>query len=166
MIGAVLKYSPVLTWIRWFSLSYVIIILVIALALAPLSHFIPTKAQRKAARLREYAATHGLYVEFRDVPHSGALAVAKPMANTIYYGKRVRGRGLEGQIAWLFGAEGWIGLPRREPVPSQLSSLPGGILAASADQDSCGIYWQESGEEAEIDQICTVLEELANTLYQ
>lgn len=149
-------------------MSYLIIILVIALALAPLSHFIPTKAQRKAARLREYAATHGLYVEFRDVPHAGELAVAKPRANTIYYGKRVRagGRGPEGQIAWLFGSEGWIGLPRREPVPPQLSLLPGGILAASADQDSCGIYWQESGEEAEIDQICTVLEELAETLYQ
>ena len=92
-----------LIWIRWISLSYLIIFFVIALALAPLSHFIPSKAQRKVARLREYAATHGLFVEFRDVPaRKGASFTAKPAVRaadrkntrTIYYGKRVRARGL------------------------------------------------------------------------
>jgi hypothetical protein len=149
-------------------LSYLIILLVIAVALAPLSHFVPTKAQRKVARLREYAAIHGLFVEFRDVPRPKSQASAVSTAHTIYYGRRARGggRGPERRLVWLWGENGWTGLPRREPVAAELAALPGGILAASADQDSCGIYWQESGDEAEIDQICSVLEALAERLYQ
>ena len=37
-------------------MTYLLIIFVIALALAPLSHFVPSKRQREIARLREYAA--------------------------------------------------------------------------------------------------------------
>ncbi len=46
-------------------LTYFIIIFVVALALAPLSHFLPSKRQRKVAGMREYAAVHGMFVEFR-----------------------------------------------------------------------------------------------------
>jgi hypothetical protein len=49
-------------------LTYLLIILVIAIALAPLSHFVPSKRQREVARMREYAAVNGLFVEFRGVP--------------------------------------------------------------------------------------------------
>jgi len=48
--------------------TYLLIIFVIALALAPLSHFVPSKRQRKVVCLREYAAVHGLFVEFRTLP--------------------------------------------------------------------------------------------------
>ena len=153
-------------------MSYLIIIFVIALALAPLSHFVPSKAQRRVARLRQYAALKGLFVEFRDPPASGgnrrAVAAPRTHAHTIYYGKRVgaSGRGPDKQIAWLHREEGWCGQSRGEPVPDPLSELPDSILAASADWDSCGVYWQESGEEAEIDQICKVLLALKERLYQ
>ena len=149
-------------------MSYLIIVLVIALALAPLSHFIPSKAQRKVARLREYAALSGLYVEFRDVPRSGRSAPAAQTRNTIYYGKRVRARrgGPEKGIAWLSSGGDWSGISRKDPVPPELTALPDGVLAASADLDSCGIYWNETGEEAQIDQICQVLEGLTERLYQ
>ena len=50
------------------ELKYLLIVFVIALALAPLSHFVPSKRQRHIARLREYAAVHGLFVEFRSLP--------------------------------------------------------------------------------------------------
>ncbi len=49
-------------------MTYLLIIFVIAVALAPLSHFVPSKRQRQIARMREYAAVHGLFVEFRGVP--------------------------------------------------------------------------------------------------
>ena len=45
-----------------------LILFVIALALAPLWHFLPSKGQRKAARMREHAAVQGLFVEFRELP--------------------------------------------------------------------------------------------------
>ena len=49
------------------DMTYLLIIFVIALALAPLSHFVPSKRQREIARLREYAAVEleqaGLAIE-------------------------------------------------------------------------------------------------------
>ncbi|MEH6582873.1 MAG: hypothetical protein V7754_13115 [Halioglobus sp.] len=149
-------------------MEYLIIIFVVALALAPLSHFVPNKQQRKVARLREYAALNGLFVEFREVPGADALAVVAGTPHTIYYGKRVRARqnGPQSRLVWRSTAEGWIGRPRRLSVPEELSSLPTGLLAASADQDSCGVYWQERGDEGEIDRICAVLDALVANLYQ
>ena len=149
-------------------MSYLIIILVIALALAPLSHFVPSKAQRKVARLREYAAIQGLFVEFREIPGNAVSPVRGNHGRTIYYGKRVRARGRDSvkPIAWLPREEGWTSEPRRQPVPPQLSAFPAGILAVGADPDSCGVYWQESGDEQEIDQICGALAALAEGLYQ
>jgi hypothetical protein len=162
------ELHPRLIWIRWCNLSYLIIVLVIAVALAPLSHFMPSKAQRKVARLREYAAVHGLYVEFRDVPRSGRSTPAKQTRDTIYYGKRVRMRrgGPEKRLAWLHSDNGWAAISRHDPVPAELNALPEGVLGASADSDSCGIYWNETGEEEHIDQICAVLEGLTEHLYQ
>ena len=138
------------------------------MALAPLSHFVPSKAQRKIARLREYAAIQGLFVEFRDVPGAGVRAASGNRGRTIYYGKRVRTRGRDKMtaVAWLQREDYWVSEPRRWAVPPQLAALPAGILAVGADPDSCGVYWQECGDEQEIDQICEVLGAMAESLYQ
>ena len=71
-------------------MEYFVIVLVIALALAPLSHFVPSKHQRKVARLRESAAVQGLFVEFRNLPDGGGTASSGRVArqqdrNIIYY---------------------------------------------------------------------------------
>jgi hypothetical protein len=142
--------------------TYLLIIFIIALALAPLSHFVPSKRQRRIARLREYAAVNGLFVEFRTLPDTASRAArsaASPGGDIIYYGKRLRprrGSPVE-RGSWICGEEGWRGLDRRVPVPASLLQLPGGILAASVEEASCGIYWQESGSEACVEQIKQVL---------
>ena len=148
-------------------MSYWIILFVVALALAPLSHFVPSKAQRRVSRLREYAAVNGLFVEFRDPPGHGSVNIKSRTGQTIYYGKRVkpRGKGPDSRVSWRADTAGWVEQTRGIAVPAQLLELPPGIVGASADPDSCGIYWQESGDEAEIDKICEVLASLAESLY-
>lgn len=152
-------------------MTYLLIIFIIALALAPLSHFVPSKRQRKVARMREYAAVHGMFVEFRRVPGAdrpGGQAVAGPGGDTIYYGKRLpprRGDPVQGGN-WVFHETGWRSLDRRDPVPSPLLQLPAGILAASAAEGSCGIYWQESGTEQDVEQVRQALEAWAELLLQ
>jgi hypothetical protein len=143
--------------------TYLLIIFIIALALAPLSHFVPSKRQRRIAHLREYAAVNGLFVEFRTLPDKAgraAKSAALPGGDIIYYGKRLRprrGSPVE-RGSWICDDEGWRGLDRRTPVPASLLQLPDGILAASVEEASCGIYWQESGSEACVEQIKQVLE--------
>ncbi len=144
-------------------MEYLIILLVVALAAAPLLHFAPSRQQRRLARLREHAALSGLFVEFRKLP--GDLAARHPGANgkTIYYGYRLpppkHGESRSG--AWSSAAGSWRALGKETaavaPVPAGLADLPASVLAASVDDVSCGVYWLEAGEEQEIDTIASVL---------
>ena len=150
-------------------MKYLLIVFVVAIALAPLSHFMPSKRQRQIAKLREYAAVHGLFVEFRSRP--GRFRPGSDIGrdksrdraghDTIYYGKRLppskQKRGQQSGV-WLREPGGWVSLERRLPVPAPLQDLPAEILAASVDEGSCGIYWRESGGVELVAQITRTLE--------
>jgi hypothetical protein len=132
---------------------YLLIILIVALAIAPLLHFLPSKNQRKVARLREMAALNGLFVEFRELPgrlgpSGGSERVSQ---HVIYYGKRLP-NSLANKVAsaaWVLNVDGWRSVASRVPAPTRLEGLGVDILALSIDGLSCGIYWTESeGEEA------------------
>jgi hypothetical protein len=150
-------------------LTYLLILFVIALALAPLSHFVPSKRQREIARMREYAALHHMFVEFRRVPaRDGYPPKERDRASheTIYYGKRLpvtREKG-EKARAWLLESEGWVGLERGDPAPPAMAGLAVPVLAASVDSASCGVYWREAGGVEAVEQIRQVLEAWAGEL--
>lgn len=144
-------------------LTYLFIILVVAVALAPLLHFVPSKRQRKIAGMREYAALHGLFVEFRNLPgvprEREHGRVSAPRGDIIYYGRRLqpqRGKSAE-RCSWIVDEQGWRGLQRRDTPPDLLLQLPPSVLAASVDEGSCGVYWQESGDPAEVELVVSVL---------
>lgn len=133
-------------------MSYLIIAVVVLLALAPLSHFVPSRRQRREASLREAAAVAGLFVEFRDLPLSGGARESgpsrRPRANAIYYGLRLRpSRGRERRRgSWLREGDDWRPAGDRQVPPEPLRELPGTVLAASVDEGSCGVYWREDGD--------------------
>jgi len=140
-------------------LTYLLIFAAIALALAPLAQILPSKRQRKLARMREYAALHGLFVEFRPVPCIGGEP--RPSGQVIYYGKRLPAS-LPHPVkatAWVKSPEGWRALEGRLPMPGPVENLSVEILAAGIDQSSCGVYWTESGEEDSVEQIRLALEQ-------
>jgi hypothetical protein len=145
-------------------LTYLLIFFVIVIALVPLTHFMPSKRQREIASMREYAAVHGLFVEFRSVPgrDSGRMRSRDRAGHdTIYYGKRLppaNKKTPELTRAWLLEPDGWMGLQHRLAVPESLAQLPPQVLAASVEEGSCGIYWQESGGVDAVEQIRQVLE--------
>ena len=145
-------------------MKYLLIIFVVAIALAPLSHFMPSKRQRQIAKLREYAAVHGLFVEFRSQPGNDVgrdKSRGRAGHDIIYYGKRLppsKQRRGQQSGAWLREQGGWVSLERRLPVPAPLQDLPADILAASVDEGSCGIYWRESGGVELVAQITRTLE--------
>jgi hypothetical protein len=93
---------------------------------------------------------------------SAAERAGHQQGRTIYYGLRIpsNGRMERSRRAWVYGEEGWRSMPRGGSVPPPLVDLPEGVFSASMDEGSCGIYWQESGEEAEIEQIYGVLERI------
>jgi hypothetical protein len=147
-------------------LTFLLIMFVVALAIAPLIHFLPSKRQRTVAGLREYAAVHGLFVEFRHAP--ARVAVSAPVRDVIYYGKRLptSRAGTVESAAWTQGQEGWRSVGRRLPAPAPLEELSVGIIAASVDQFSCGVYWRETEGEEGVEQIRQILERWCELLMQ
>ena len=142
-------------------MKLLLILFVVALALAPLTHFLPSKRQRQLARMREYAAVHGLFVEFRDLPtRASSDGTAGRSQQIIYYGKRLppSRREPRQRTAWLRDNDGWRSLQKRVEAPPAAVGLPPSILAISIDEGSCGAYWQEAGEERDVEQIVAVLE--------
>lgn len=146
--------------------TFLLIVFVLAVALAPLLHFLPSRRQRKLARLREYAAVHGLFVEFRQVPDAGVGS--RPERDIIYYGKRMpitRSRIVE-SASWIKPVTGWRSVGRRCPLPVPVAELTVEINAASVDQFSCGVYWTEGAEEEGVEQIRQCLERWSELLMQ
>ena len=119
--------------------------------------------------MREYAAVHGMFVEFRGVPgrnRSRSQGRDRAGQDTIYYGKRLPPARTKGVVAlaWLYDREGWVGLERRFAVPPALAQLPAQVLAASVDDSSCGVYWREAGTVQDVELIRQVLELWAEQL--
>ncbi|CAA0118649.1 Uncharacterised protein [Halioglobus japonicus] len=147
-------------------LNFLLILIVIAVAVAPLVQFLPSKRQREIAGLREYAAVHGLFVEFRDAPVR--VPVVGQTRGVIYYGKRLPTSRQDTVVsaAWAKDDEGWRSVGPRLPVPAPLEELSVEVIAASVDQFSCGVYWRETEGEAGVEQIKQILERWCALLIQ
>ena len=114
-------------------MTYLIILLVIALAVAPLFHFAPSKRQRKVARLREYAAINGLFVEFRSIPGTveQRRLDSRPSGEVIYYGKRLPPAKTTPWLSasWTQGSNGWRSVGERLSVPAHILELGEQVIA-------------------------------------
>jgi hypothetical protein len=147
-------------------LTFLLIIFVIAIAVAPLVQFLPSKRQREIAGLREYAAVHDLFVEFRDAPVR--VAGSGQARDVIYYGKRLPSSRSTTVVSgvWTRDAQGWRSVGPRLPVPAPLLDLSVEVIAAGVDQFSCGVYWRETEGEDGVEQIKQILERWCELLIQ
>lgn len=139
----------------------------ILMVLAPLSNFFPSPRQRRQASLRQAAAQAGLFVEFRDLP-GGRSPTNPEIGEVIYYGLRLPpslARGRRRQAWWREGLA-WTPLPAAGPAPSCLEGCPEEVLAASVDEGSCGLYWQEQGDAAMVQSMGKLLVQWRDSLEQ
>jgi hypothetical protein len=147
-------------------LTYLLIVVIVFVALAPLMHFVPSKRQKQIADMRETAALKGLYVEFRQLPGE-RLDASYRSGDLIYYGKRLPAR-VAGEVQphhWIKEKnEEWRGQNWRYPLPASMQSLPGGVIAIGVDEGSCGVYWQESSDLEDVENICTAVQAWADDL--
>ena len=141
-------------------MTWLVIAVIVALALAPLLHFAPSKHQRRVAALRESAALAGLFVEFRSLPEPALPVAGRDDGQFIYYGKRLPPAPTAGPRSgcWVRDAQGWRSAGKLRSLPPALERLPAVVAVAGLDSGSCGIYWREQGQEVEIEAITEVLE--------
>jgi hypothetical protein len=139
-------------------MSYLIILVIIGLALAPLWHFMPTRRQRHQAGMREAAALAGLFVEFRDLPLPDKQRQRLPAVDrqVLYYGRRLkprRGSPRQRQSWWREG-DRWRGTAA---LPAIAAKVPAAVLALGISDASCGCYWREDGDPGTVREIAEAL---------
>jgi hypothetical protein len=143
-------------------MAFWIIAGVVLVALAPLSHFWPSKHQRRLAHIREQAALLGLYVELRKLPAHRKIDIYIPADDRrywVYYGLRCSQKVKLPVGSWLRTPDGWFALTGDSDLPDALVALPEGLDVVSSTPGSVGFFWQERGGEE-------VLEHAARCLKQ
>lgn len=137
---------------------------VLLLALAPLSHFWPTKRQRRLAHIREQAALSGLYVELRKLPAHRKVDIhisADDRRYWVYYGLRLAPKVKVPIGSWLRTQGGWVNLTGDQEIPEDLAALPEGLDVVSSTPGSVGFFWQERGGEEVLHQALACLKSVA-----
>ena len=158
-------------------MNYLIILLVIALVVAPVFWIMPSPRQKRQARLRQLALQQGLQLKVCDLPqtHRAAIRREAPRHGMLY---RLPWPGRErtelaylrqGEMLCLRTAEGveWRGDPPArvlQAIEARLRELPQPVKALAVSLQGIGCYWTEQGDEALVESIAGVLHELRREL--
>jgi hypothetical protein len=141
--------------------TYLLIALVVMVALSPLITMMPTRRQRQLADLRQRAAVCGLNVQLRALPGAPEGSELLP-----YYG-RLRQRGDRPAPANAVYSRKSVGesevwqcscgdISRHQN--QLLAALPPGVSHVCETSQGVGLFWDERGEEADVDRIDEVLQ--------
>ena len=139
-------------------MTWLLILFIVFVALAPLITLMPTRAQKKLARLRQHAAVIGLQVQLREPP--GRTTDKRLQA---CYGLRAPHRKrlpVSGAFAPRDGSWHNIELGGAELPASFRGDFPAGVSYLQLAPDQVVAFWDEQGEEADIEQIQGSLEAL------
>jgi hypothetical protein len=149
-------------------MTWVIILVVVLVALAPLWHFMPSRRQREVVSLRDAAARQGLTVQLRPLPvpaHYRDRLLGEG-GEAVFYGKRLksaRGRPRQGCAWWRHDGD-WLSEPRGRALPAALAGVPDWVLAAQLEDQVCGLYWQEKAGAEGVDTIAALLAQWQHSL--
>ena len=142
--------------------TYLIIILIIAVAIAPLASALPSKAQRREAQLRSYASSIGLTIKLEPIPDIPARFRFSPSPNLVAY--RLRDASGEDRVQdklLLLRVEGqWIDISTESPVKLTVDDGPAGAEIASVKRGVATVFWNERGDDADVNRLHQLLKHL------
>jgi len=142
--------------------TYLISILIMAVAVAPLASALPSKAQRREAQLRSYASSLGLSIKLDPIPDIPARFRFSPSPNLVAYRLRdasVRD-GLKEQLLLLRVEGQWIDISTESPVKLPVDDGPSGAEIASVNRGVATVFWNERGDKADVDRLHQLLRDL------
>lgn len=151
-------------------MSYLIILFVIALALAPIMALKPSKRQKQQVAMRDRARSRGLQVQVCILPQTHRQSVRQEDTES----------GLAYRLLWRHPLAKFkpihFQLLREEQEPNKaplavldaltttLSSLPDTVMAVEFTNIGLAALWQEEGEPEDVDRIAAQLELLREQL--
>ena len=124
---------------------YVLIVLGLAVVIAPLMSAMPSKSQRAKAALRDQARTCNLRVSLRPLPPIPArFRFASDNQFACYERRLPTQLHLVGRDARYVSVDGkWSPTTGVSPTPKWLSALPSGVAFVELSEQTVSIFWNE-----------------------
>jgi hypothetical protein len=136
-------------------LTWVLIIFVVMVALSPLLSMRPSRRQRQLAAFREQAALAGLVVQLQQLPQSPDSGL-----QPFYSRRRPREDNQpRSSVVYRRTAQGWLSAQGKiAPEEAELlAAMPAGVSHVSSTKACVGVFWDETGSVADLEQIDRLL---------
>ena len=143
-------------------MSIIWIILIIAVAVAPLVSVLPSEAQRYEAKIRAYAMEQGITIKLGQTPEIPARFRLPADLSLVAYRRRRPKRDErfdESRLA-VKSLGNWVSVPLEKPVSEVFLSLPDGAWIAELGVDYVSVFWDEKGDIDAVDAVIATLEHL------
>ena len=143
-------------------MSIIWIILIIAVAVAPLVSALPSEAQRYEAKIRAYAMEQGITIKLGQTPEIPARFRLPAGLSLVAYRRRRPKRDQrfdESRLA-VKSLGNWVSVPLEKRVSEALLSLPDGAWIAELGVDYVSVFWDEKGDIDAVDAVIATLEHL------
>ena len=145
-------------------MSIVWILVVIAVAAAPLVAALPTEAQRYEARIREHAMQSGLLVKLETPPVVPArFRVCRDRNLVAYRLRRPTPEPFFTDSAFAVKSDSrWVSVPLEKDLSDLMPTLPDGAHIAELSEFTVTLYWDEKGDVEAVDCVASALRSLLN----
>lgn len=139
---------------------YLLILLGLAVVIAPLMSAMPSKGQRRKAAIRDEARQHGLRVSIRPPPEIPPRFRFFPDTELVCYERllpkalQVTGR----QFRYVRIQADWQSVFDDFTPPDWIQRLPGGAQVVELSERNVSIFWDERGGPEALAQIAQAIE--------
>ena len=146
------------------SVSIIWILVIIAVAAAPLVSALPTEAQRYEARIRDHAMQSGLQVKLETPPDVPARFRVRRDNNLVAYRlRRATPEPLFSESVIAVKSDSrWVSVPLEKDLVDLIPTLPGGAHIAELSEFTVTLYWDEKGDVEAVDCVASALRSFLN----
>ena len=143
-------------------MSIIWILLIIAVAVAPLMSALPSEAQRYEAKIRAHAMEQGITIKLGQTPEIPARFRLPADLSLVAYRRRRLERDQrfdESRLA-VKSLGNWVSVPLEKPISETLLSLPDGAWIAELGVDYVSVFWDEKGDIDAVEAVIAALNHL------
>jgi len=144
--------------------SIIWILVIIAVAAAPLVSALPTEAQRYEARIRDHAMQSGLQVKLESPPDVPARFRVRRDTNLVAY--RLRRANPDPlfteSILAVRSDSRWVSVPLEKDLADLMPTVPEGAHIVELSEFAVTLYWDETGDTEAVDFVASALRSFLN----
>ena len=146
------------------SVSIIWILVIIAVAAAPLVSALPTEAQRYEARIRDHAMQSGLLVKLATPPDVPARFRMRRDCNLVAYRlRRATPDPLFTESVLAVKSDSrWVSVPLEKDLADLMPTVPDGAYIAELSEFTVTLYWDEKGDTEAVDCVGSALRSFLN----